>query len=106
MFDLRLDASSCEKCLKARGDDGVIIKKRTDDEELFCLDCWLEIESAFHWAGVVGVVVLTDAGFNASMKINSLVSRLYGSQFSWLQFFEFGFLLRGNETFIEQPSLF
>jgi hypothetical protein len=106
MFDLTLDAPNCKKCLKARGNDGVIVKKAATMEEFFCLDCWLEMESAFHWAGVLCVVVLTETGFRSPQRINDLVNRLFGRQFNWLQFFDFGFLLRGNETFIEQPSLF
>jgi hypothetical protein len=106
MLELRFDSTECGKCRKEPNAGGIIVKTRTDTENYYCLDCWCEIEEQFHWAGVIGILVITAKGLNATARVNALVHRLLGSQFNWLIPTERGIILQGNETFIEQPSLF
>lgn len=107
MSELTINSTNCLNCSApdtTRG--GVVVLTRSEEEYLYCLDCWHELEKKFCWVGVLRFVVLSEHGFSSPEEILALVNRLFGKQFHWLKPFDRGFILQGNETKIEQPSLF
>lgn len=107
MLELKFDSTECRRCGRAPATaDGIIVKTRTDAENYYCLNCWYVVEADFPWAGVIGILVINPPASAAAESAAPLIHRLLGSRFNWLITTEQGIVLQGNETFIEQPSLF